>query len=149
LLDSGVSGFALLVAKFGYDGVSELLRSGRVRPIADWVTATQTGQLATMDWRLKKGLLLYGAYSLAVVRPHDIEHRVHDELQEVNDVPGLRGKQAQKLRKLIATRIVSARPERGQNGIQQAKDDMERAWLLQDEWEVPGNRMFLGSNGIG
>jgi len=23
------------------------------------------------------------------------------------------------------------------------------AWLLQDEWEVPGNRMFLGSNGIG
>ena len=126
LLDSGVGGFSLLVAKFGYDGVSELLRSGRVRAIVDWVTATQTGQLSMMDWRVKKGLLPPGSYSLAIVRQHDVKQRVHDELQEVNDAPGLRGKQAQKLRKLIAARIVSPRAERGQKGIQQAKDDMER-----------------------
>jgi hypothetical protein len=125
LLDSGVGGFALLVQKFGYDGVSELLRSGRVRPIVDWVTATQTGQLSVMDWRMKKGLLPFGSYSLAIVRQHDVKQRVHAELQEVNAVPGLRGKQAQKLRKLIAARIVSSTPERGQKGIQQAKDDME------------------------
>lgn len=68
LLDSGVSGFPLLVAKFGYDGVSQLLRSGRVRPIVDWATATQTGQLSMLDWRVKKGLLPFGSYSLGVVR---------------------------------------------------------------------------------
>jgi len=126
LLDSGVSGFPLLVAKFGYDGVSELLGSGKVRLIVDWVTATQTGQLSMMEWRVKKGLLPLGSYSLGVVRPHDVKQRVHDELQEVDAARGLRGKQAQKLRKLIADRVVSARPERGQKGIQQAKDDMEK-----------------------
>ena len=55
-----------------------------------------------------------------------MKERVHDELQAIDDVPGLRGKQAQRLRTLIADRIVSATPERGQRGVQQAKDDMEK-----------------------
>ena len=126
LLESlAVEEFPQLVTKFGYDGVSALLTSGRVRIVTDWVTATQAGQISIMEWRVKKGLLPFGSYSYSLVRLHDVKERVHQGLQAINDVPGLSARQAKKLRRLIGECIVTPQAARGQKGVQAAKDDLE------------------------
>jgi hypothetical protein len=145
LLESGAAEeFPQLVMKFGYDGVVELLRSRRLRIVTDWVTTTQTGQLSVMDWRTRKGILPLGSYSLAVVRLHDVKTRVHDGLDAINDLPGLRGKQAQKLRTLIGQSIVTPQPTRGNKGIQQAKDAMEKDVSLLKTSIVLGAQRHFG-----
>jgi hypothetical protein len=144
LLETGaVEEFPPLIAKFGYDGVSELLRSGRLRVISDWVTAVQTGQVSVLEWRVKKGLLPLGSYSLGIVRPHDVKQNVHTGLQAINELPGLRGKQAQRLRQLIGHRIVAPKPERGQRGVQEAKSDLENnPTLLRNAIVIGARRHF-------
>lgn len=117
--------FPLLIQKFGYDGMKELLTSGRLRIHCDALTVGQTGQTDALESRARKGVLPLGSYSFAAIRIADRREYIHQNLQEINDAPGLRGKQAQQLRKLVAGRLITPPENAGQQMMAQLERDLE------------------------
>jgi hypothetical protein len=116
--------FPLLVRKFGYDGVKELLKSKRCRVHCDALTIGQTGQTTALQSRAKKGALPLGSYCFDVVRVADRRALVHDGLQAINEVPGLTARQSKKLRKLIASSLVDPGDDAGVQGSAQLATDL-------------------------
>jgi hypothetical protein len=114
--------FPLLVRKFGYDGVRQLLESGRVRILCDQVLAAQIGQTRGVNWR--PALLPLGSYAFAIATI-DSQPLIREHLQAINDVPGLSAKQAKKLRKLIGEGLVTPSVGRGQRALDQLKTDLD------------------------
>lgn len=117
--------FPLLVQKFGYDGIKELLSSGRLRIHCDALTVGQTGQTPVLESCARKGILPLGSYSFSVVRIADRKEYIHQNLQPINDSPGLKGKQAQKLRKLVAESLVTPPESAGKQTMAQLERDLE------------------------
>ena len=117
--------FPLFVQKFGYAAVKELLESGRMLIHCDALTIGQIGQTTILESRARKGALPFGSYSFAVVKTHDHRNYIHENLQPINDVPGLSDKQARGLRKLVAERVVTPPPESGQQAMAQFERDLE------------------------
>ena len=113
--------FPLLAQKFGYDGVTELLKSGRLRILCDALTVAQIGQFGA---RTNGPVLPLGSYSFTTIRPSDQKDYVHAALQIINTA-GLRDKQAQRLRKLVAESLVATPDERGQQTISALYWDLE------------------------
>lgn len=89
--------FPALIHKFGYDGVKELLESGRLR------IHCSGESIGHMESEPKT----VGSHNFVAFDFADRKLYIHEALQPINDAPGLRGKQAQKLRKLVASRIAS------------------------------------------
>ena len=116
--------FPLLIAKFGYDGMAELLQSGRMRVLADFFTCTNTGQTDILDWRRKKGILPLGSYSLSVVALHELKDHIHKGMAAIDAIPGLKVKQSKKIRKLIADRMLLLPADKGTPTIQQSNLDI-------------------------
>jgi hypothetical protein len=110
--------FPLLIQKFGYDGVKELLESGRLRIFCDATTVAQTGQSG-------RDALPLGSYRFDLVKLADRTGYIHRNLQAINDAPGLRGKQAQKLRSLVAERLVAVPEDAGLPTGKQLASDLE------------------------
>jgi hypothetical protein len=115
----------LMVQKFGYDGLTELLSSGRLRIYSDALTVGQLGQTVGLESRAQKGILPLGSYSFAVVRAANRKEYIHQNLQEINQAPGLGSKQAQKLRKLVAGRLVTSPETAGSQTMAQLERDLE------------------------
>jgi hypothetical protein len=115
----------LLVQKFGFDGIKELLTSGRLRIHCDALTVGQTGQTLALESRARKGLLPLGSYSFSVVRIADRKEYIHQNLQPINDSPTLKGKQAQKLRKVVAGSLVTPPESAGKQTMAQLERDLE------------------------
>jgi hypothetical protein len=86
--------FPQLVHKFGYEGVVELLKSGRVR-----VRAEATGVAGIESQPKALGTHVFGMPVLA-----DREAYMHEGLRLIDTAPGLRARQSQKLRRLVADR---------------------------------------------
>ena len=125
ILEAGLlDDFPLLIAKFGYEGMAELLRSGRMRVLADFFTFTNTGQTEILDSRQKKGILPLGSYSLSVVRLHELRDHIHKGMAAIDAIPGLKAKQSKKIRKLIADRMVVLPDDKGTPTIQQTNRDL-------------------------
>jgi hypothetical protein len=117
--------FPLLIRKFGYDGMKELLEAKRFRVYCDAVTIAQTGQSTVLTSRARKGALPLGSYCFDVVRIADRRSYIHDNLQAINDAPRLKGKQAQKLRRLVAAALLEPTADAGQRTGAQLAQDLE------------------------
>jgi hypothetical protein len=107
--------FPLLIQKFGRDGVTELLKSGRLR--IHWA-AEGIGQIEA-DPKVP-GIHNFGAFQLAERRKE-----IHKALQPINDIPGLSSKQAQKMRKAIVERIATPPPDSGKPTWAQFAHELE------------------------
>lgn len=117
--------FPPLIQKFGYDGMKDLLESKRFRVYCDAVTIGETGQSTVLESRARKGVLPLGSYCFDVVRIADWKTYIHNNLQAINDAPGLKGKQAQKLRKLVAAALLEPAEDAGRRAITQLAQDLE------------------------
>jgi hypothetical protein len=107
--------FPVLVQKFGYDGVKSLLDSGRLR-----IRWSAEG-IAQIEQNPKVvGSHDFGSFQLA-----ERKNEIHKALQPINDIPGLKGRQAQKLRKAIADRILTPPKDSGQPAWAQFTHDLE------------------------
>lgn len=108
----------LLIQKFGYDGVKELLGSGRVRFLQGGLFFANLGQYAA---RTNGPVLPLGSYSFSALtagpRPGD--------LRRVGDLPGLSAKQAKKLRLLTRRALSSFPDDAGHDSEEQLKSDLE------------------------
>jgi hypothetical protein len=97
ILEAGLlEDFPLLLAKFGYDGMAELLKSGRLRVLADFFICAQTGQTEILDARREKGILPLGSYALSAVALHDLKEHTHKGMAAINATPGLTAKQSKR-----------------------------------------------------
>lgn len=112
----------LLVQKFGYDGVTELLLSGRIRIHSDALTFGDVGDMAIGD---RGQPLPLGSYAFAIVRIADQKEYMHGNLQCIDDAPGLKGRQGQKLRKLVADTTTTPPESKGQLASEQLDRDLE------------------------
>jgi hypothetical protein len=131
ILEAGLlEDFPPLLAKFGYDGMAELLQSRRVRVLADFFACTQAGQTELLDGRREKGILPLGSYSLSVVSLHDLEEHIHHGMAKINEVPGLTAKQSKRIRKLIANRLISPSSDKGKPTVEQTNRDIVSNSLL-------------------
>jgi hypothetical protein len=97
--------FPVLVGAFGRDGMIKLLESGALSIRAEALSFGQTGQLAVLESREKKGLLPLGSYSFQVVQVADRQQYLSECLQGITAELG-EGKQTQKLKRAIVDRIV-------------------------------------------
>jgi hypothetical protein len=114
----------LLVEKFGYEGVSELLRSGRVRILGE-VPAMGFPQPDTIHPQRQGRSLTVGPYSFGVVRQHDLEAFTHENLQAIEETPGLTEKEARKLRGLVVATLITPAENRGEPALDQLTKDLE------------------------
>lgn len=112
---------APIAQKFGYDGAKALLESGRIRLVNDMVWVADIGQAP----RPNRPMLPLGSYSINAARltpPRDFLSR---QLHKVDAVPGLTAKQAQKLRQLAGSRVVSNPEEAPRLAQDQISRDFE------------------------
>ncbi len=75
--------------------------------------------------RARKGALPLGSYSFGVVQVHDRKEYIHQCLQPIDAAPHLKGKQAQKLRKLVAGRTLDPPGNAGSRAMSQLERDLE------------------------
>ena len=108
--------FPLLIAKFGYDGLRELLESRRLRIDCEATAVGETGRTTELLSRERKGALPLGSYAFSVIQLTDRKQYIHDSLQPIDDARGLRGRQGQKLRKLVAESIATPPTNSGFRG---------------------------------
>jgi hypothetical protein len=114
-----------LVQKFGYDGVTALLRSGRVRIHCDALTFGEVGDTTILQQRAKKGPLPLGSYAFSLVQTADRKEYMHGNLQCINEAPGLKARQAQKLRRLVAEKSITPPVDKGKRAREQFERDLE------------------------
>jgi hypothetical protein len=96
-----------------------------VRILCDALTFGQVGRLTSLESRAKKGELPLGSYSFSIVRIADRRDYIHQNLQFIDESPGLKGKQAQKLRKLVADKLLTPPDDKGQRAMKQFERDLE------------------------
>lgn len=107
----GLMELPLLVTKFGYDGVKELLASGRVRLLCQAMFTANIGQYAD---RLNGPVLPPGSYSFSALRASPTPEMLSSDLHRINDVAGVSDKQARKLRRLAGSRLIRFPDDAGQ-----------------------------------
>ena len=110
---------APIAQKFGYHGAKALLESGRLRLVKDMALVADVGQAPVPH---RKASLPLGSYSINAVRgtpPRDFLSR---QLHKIDAVPGLSSKQAQKLRQIVGTGLVT-NPE---DALRSAQDQISR-----------------------
>jgi hypothetical protein len=90
-----------IAQKFGYDGTRALFESGRLRLVKDRAWIADLGRAPR-----KQGPLPMGSYAISAVRMTAPRDYVSTQLKRIDAVPGLKVKQAQKLRKLVASQLV-------------------------------------------
>jgi hypothetical protein len=95
---------APIAQKFGYDGAKALLESGRIRLVNDMLLIANLGQTAV---RTNGPVLPLGSYSISALRATPPREFLSRQLHRIDAVPGLTSRQAQKLRQLTGTRLVS------------------------------------------
>ena len=122
--------FPPLIAKFGCDGMAELLQSGRVRVLAEFFSSGQTGQTSALESRRQKGVLPFGCYSLSYVAMHDLGAYIHKGMAAIDEMPGLTARQSKRIRKLIADHLVSLPADKGVKAGQQTHHDITNNSLL-------------------
>ena len=131
ILEAGLlEDFPLLLAKFGYDGMAELMNSGRLRVLADFFTCAQTGQTEILDARRQKGILPLGSYALSAVALHDLKEHTHKGMAAIDATPGLTAKQSKRIRRLIADRLMTLPADKGGPTLRQSNHDIASNSLL-------------------
>ncbi len=93
--------FAPIAQKFGYDGAKALLESPRFRVLKDRAFIVDIGQAPTPQ----RPILPLGSYSIGPARVTPPREYLSSRLHLIDDVPGLSGKQAQKLRHIAGSRL--------------------------------------------
>jgi hypothetical protein len=116
--------FPSLIRAFGYDAVRNLLTSKAVDIHYDALTMGQTGQLAVLESRSRKGILPLGSYSFSIVRFADRKQLIHDCLQPLHKIEGLNNKQVIKLKREIVSRLLTPNPKKDDEIVQQLKVDL-------------------------
>jgi hypothetical protein len=95
-----------LVRQLGFENTIRLLQSPAIEIECESLSVGQTGQLAILESRAKKGLLPLLSYSLAGVNTADHKKYLHDCLQGLHEIGGLGQKRAIKLKRAIAQKVV-------------------------------------------
>ena len=115
-----LSEIPMITRKFGYDGASELLKSGRIKFLTDSMTCANIGQLAA---RTNGPVLPLGCYCFSAVHAWSPKEMISTQLHKIDEVSGLRGKQAQKLRKLTSERLAGFADDTGKLSDEQFNED--------------------------
>lgn len=76
--------FPTLMKSFGVEGLSALLKSGRLKIHCQSTTIAQTGQSTLFEMRARRGTLPLGSYPFAAIRAGDREKYIHKCLQELH-----------------------------------------------------------------
>lgn len=95
--------FAPIAQKFGFDGAKALLESPRFNVLKDRAFIVDIGQAPTP----KRPILPLGSYSIGPARVTPPREHVSSRLHWIDEVPGLSGKQAQKLRQTAGSRLLT------------------------------------------
>lgn len=115
----------LLVKAFGYEGVRTLLKSKAIDIQCEIVGIAQGGQLGILDKRRKQGVLPLGSYSFSTVRFEPIRERfIHNCLQPFHEIEGLHKRDAIKLKRDTAARILPESKQAEDDTIQQLNADI-------------------------
>lgn len=104
--------FPLLAEKFGYDGLSELLRSRRLRVHCEALTMGEIGAVQFQSGDRAEPLP-QGSYAFSSVQMADRTTHIHNWLQPINNVPGVDSKKTQKLRRLVGEAIITPPADSG------------------------------------
>ena len=75
-----------LMVSFGVEGLSALLRSGRLKILCQATTIGQGGQTSLLESRIKRGLLPLGSYSFIAIRSAKHDEYIHNCLQAVHKI---------------------------------------------------------------
>jgi hypothetical protein len=108
---TGLMELPLLVTKFGYDGVKELLSSGRVRLLCQAMFTANIGQYAD---RLNGPVLPPGSYSFSALRASPTPEMLSSDLHRIDGVAGLTDTQGRKLRQLAGSQLIRFPHDAGQ-----------------------------------
>ncbi|HTP27212.1 MAG TPA: hypothetical protein VMK12_16360 [Anaeromyxobacteraceae bacterium] len=115
-----LSELPIITRKFGYDGTSELLKSGRIK----FLTQTMfTGNIGQYTERTNGPVLPWGCYCFSAMRASSTKEMISTQLHQIDEVSGLRVKQAQKLRKLTSEHLAGFPDDTGRVAEQQFKED--------------------------
>ena len=115
--------FPYLIGAFGTEGVTALLKSGRLRVHCQCVTIGQTGQTGILESRAKKGVLPLGHYSFSTVRAADTREYVHGCLQELHKTKAGQ-KDIIKLKREVVDALVPWAEDAGREAVCQLETDL-------------------------
>lgn len=116
---------APLIRCFGFDGVVALLRSGAMRVHCNNLTVGQTGQLAVLEKRSRKGLLPLHSYSFSAIKAgRDRKEHVRDALRNVQDIDDLSFKEGKTIVREIAGRLIDPVEAVETSTIEQLRADL-------------------------
>ncbi len=113
-----------MVEHFGFEPVLNLLKTKDIDVQCDARGIGQTGQLALLEKRRRKGVLPLGSYSFSSISIPDREDYIHRSLQNVNEIRGLPLKQAIKLKQALVGRLLRPMPEVNEESLQQLRLDL-------------------------
>jgi hypothetical protein len=117
--------FPALVRAFGLHGLTELLRQKVIQVECDATAIGQSGQLAILEERAKKGLLPRSSFSFSRVQVTDWRKYVHDCLQEVQSGTSLATKEIIKLKREIVGALVDRPDDSGFDAVRQLETDLK------------------------
>jgi len=118
-----------IISYFGYGGTKEILNSGAIRIHSEAYAIGQTGQTG-LGFRGKKKdgspkeLLPLNSFSFDVIMHLDKKKIMHDDLQKVHSIKGIKQKEAINLKKLIANNLVWYPEESAKKILHQHLDDL-------------------------
>ena len=115
ILEGGLTALPHLIEKFGYDGIKELLDSGRVH--------LHEGHLGF--GQVEGPRKTPGVHDIGWIEIGDLRSNISYNMRPINDVPGLRAKQAKHLRRLVGERILRLPPDDGNDARTQFIADCE------------------------
>lgn len=118
--------FPEVVKAFGVGGTLDLLSSKALKLHCDVATFAQTGQLAILESRSKKGLLPLGSYSFGVVRAADREQYLHKLFQGLQPRLPLALKDIIKLKRAILDSLIDTPQGFGNDTMSQTKSDLHQ-----------------------
>jgi hypothetical protein len=88
-----------LLRILGFEGVRELIKSGKLKINCQVITTGQTGQFSLDP---SKTVLPYGSYEFSVIVSSNQKEYIHSCFDIVNDIDELKGKQKIKIKEIIS-----------------------------------------------
>ncbi|MCE5310894.1 MAG: hypothetical protein LLG20_24900 [Acidobacteriales bacterium] len=123
LKSSRMREFPSLIAAFGIEGMTALLKSGRLRIHCQAVSIGQTGQAGILEARALRGTLPLGSYSFSVIRIADTRQYLHTCLQELHKTRASL-KEIIKLKREVVDALVPWPNDAGKQAVSQLTMDL-------------------------
>lgn len=130
LQSNGFREFKDIINVFGYDGIMQILSSNVLQIQSEFYAVGQTGQTG-LGFRGKKRdgspkeLLPLNSYSFDIIKHADYKTIVHKNLQRINEIGNLHVKQASKLKRTIAGKLVKFPADSTNEILKQLRNDLK------------------------